>query len=292
VWIDALSNYITALGYANGDDHLFRKFWPADVHVIGKDILWFHTVYWPAMLFALGLDLPKTVAAHGWWVTKSGTKGGKSTGGITTLPEIRALRDRYGLDAFRFYLLRAAPFGSDLEWNEAELDKSFNELANVLGNLLNRVLNMVNKSYDGVLPATTDAVEQIDHDLRAKLAALPGQLEAAYGRLELQQCALLPVELARAGNGFIDATQPFKLKAPEQRPRRDAVLNLAAQVCKSALAALLPVLPEKATAGLSQLGVEVSNRSLADLLTTDLPPGHKVGTGSPLFPKVEATKPS
>src|SRR5690242_20064229 len=144
--------------------------------------------------------------------------GSKSTSRITTLPEIRAIRDRYRLDAFRFYLLRAAPFGSDLEWNVAELDKSFNELANVVGNLLNRVLNMVNKSYDGVMPAATDVVEQIDRDLRAKLAALPAQLDDAYARLELQHCALLPVELARAANGFIDATAPFKLKAPEQRP--------------------------------------------------------------------------
>ena len=290
VWIDALSNYVTALGDPGDEDERFRRFWPADVHVIGKDILWFHTVYWPAMLLALGLPLPKAVAAHGWWVTKSGTKGGKSTGGITTLPEIRTLRERYGLDALRFYMLRAAPFGSDLEWNEAELDKSFNELANVVGNLLNRVLTMVNKYRDGALPAATAAgTGDIDAELRAKLAALPGELAKAYDRLELQQCALLPVELARAGNGFVDATAPFKLaKDPAQAGRLDAVLNLAAQVTKSALVGLLPVLPEKAAAGLRQLGVDIAGRTLAELLTTDLPAGHRVGTGSPLFPKVEA----
>src|SRR4051812_1852759 len=167
-----------------------------------------------------------------------GIKPGKSTGGITTLSEIRVLRERYGFDAFRFYLLRAAPFGSDLEWNEAELDKSFNELANVVGNLLNRTLNMINKYRDGALPAAGSAVEQIDQDLRGKLDALPGQLAVAYDKLELQQAALLPVELARAANGFIDATAPFKLaKDPAQSARLDAVLNLAAQVSKSALAA-------------------------------------------------------
>ena len=297
VWIDALSNYVTALGYpaaADGgrggdDDSLFRRFWPANVHVIGKDILWFHTVYWPAMLMALGLELPRTVAAHGWWVNKSGEKGGKSTGGITQLPEIRELRERYGLDALRFYLLRAAPFGSDLEWNVAELDKSFNELANVVGNLLNRVLTMVNKYRGGVLPAAaTDTAEQIDRDLRARVEALPGQLAGAYERLELQQCALLPVELARAGNGFVDATAPFKLaKDPARAARLDSVLNLAAQVLRTALVGLLPVLPDKAAAGLAQLGVDTTGKTLAELLDGEVPAGHRVGTGSPLFPKVE-----
>ena len=286
VWIDALSNYVTALGYGSGDDSKFRRYWPADVHLIGKEIMWFHTVYWPAMLMALGLDLPRQVFAHGWW-TSEGKKMSKSMGNFIDLAKLRQCAAAYGLDSVRYYLVRAAPFGTDLDWKDADYHSAVNEMANVVGNLLNRVLTMLNKSYDGVLPAATDAVEQIDHDLRARLAALPGQLDAAYGRMELQQCALLPVELARAGNGFIDATQPFKLKAPEQRARRDAVLNLAAQVCKTALAALLPVLPEKAAAGLAQLGVDPAGRSLPDLLSTDLSAGHKVGTGSPLFPKVE-----
>ena len=286
VWIDALSNYVTALGYGSGDDSKFRRYWPADVHLIGKEIMWFHTVYWPAMLMALGLDLPRQVFAHGWW-TSEGKKMSKSMGNFIDLAKLRQCAAAYGLDSVRYYLVRAAPFGTDLDWKDADYHAAVNEMANVVGNLLNRVLTMLNKSYDGVLPAATDAVEQIDHDLRARLAALPGQLDAAYGRMELQQCALLPVELARAGNGFIDATQPFKLKAPEQRARRDAVLNLAAQVCKTALAALLPVLPEKAAVGLAQLGVDPAGRSLPDLLSTDLSAGHKVGTGSPLFPKVE-----
>jgi methionyl-tRNA synthetase len=289
VWIDALSNYITALGYGSEDDSRFRRYWPADVHLIGKEIMWFHTVYWPAMLMALELELPRQVFAHGWW-TAEGKKMSKTMGNFIDLDKLRQCIAAYGLDSVRYYLLRAAPFGTDLDWKDADYHAAVNEMANVVGNLLNRVLTMVNKSNGGVLPAATDAVEQIDHDLRAKLAALPGQLDAAYARLELQQCALLPVELARAGNGFIDATQPFKLKAPEQRPRRDAVLNLAAQVCKTALAALLPVLPEKAAAGLAQLGVEPGGRSLPDLLSTDLPAGHRVGVGQPLFKKVEPPK--
>jgi methionyl-tRNA synthetase len=288
VWIDALSNYVTALGYPTADERegeLFRRFWPADVHVIGKDILWFHTVYWPAMLMALGLPLPKTVAAHGWWV-KGGVKAGKSTGGITTLEEIRAVRARYSLDAFRYYLLRAAPFGADLEWSDAELDKSFNELANVVGNLLNRTLNMLNKYRGGRLPSG-EATEDIDRSLAAATAGLAGQMEEAYARLELQQACLLPVELARAANGYIDATRPFSLaKDPAQSARLDTVLNLAAQATKNALVALLPVLPEKAAAGLAQLGVQTDGRTLADLFGAALPAGHRVGEGNPLFPKV------
>jgi methionyl-tRNA synthetase len=289
VWIDALSNYVTALGYGTSNDADFRKFWPADVHLIGKEIMWFHTVYWPAMLFALDLPVPRKVFAHGWW-TSEGRKMSKTLGNFIDLAKLRTGIASYGLDSLRFYLLRAAPFGSDLDWKDTDYHAAINELANVVGNLLNRVLTMVNKSYDGTLPAMTSAVEQIDRDLRARVDALPGHLTTAYERLDLQQCALLPVELARAGNGFIDATQPFKLKADDQRPRRDAVLNLAAQVCKAALAGLLPILPEKAAAGLAQLGINVAGSSLSELITTGLPAGHKVGTGSPLFPKVEAAK--
>jgi methionyl-tRNA synthetase len=286
VWIDALSNYITALGYASEDESKFRKFWPADVQVIGKDILWFHTVYWPAVLLSLGVPLPKTVAAHGWWV-RGGRKAGKSTGGITTLAEIREICRAYGFDALRYHMLRAAPFGSDLEWSDEEFQKSYHELANVLGNLLNRCLNMVAKYRGGALPAGKPT-EDIDRNLGRLTEALPRQLGDAYQDLELQHACTLPIELARAANGYIDATRPFSLaKDPAQAARLDTVLNLAAQATKTALAALLPVLPEKAAAGLRQLGLDVTNKTLDRLLSDPLAPGHRVGPGEPLFPRVE-----
>jgi methionyl-tRNA synthetase len=289
VWIDALTNYITALGYASDDDSKFRQFWPADVHLIGKDILWFHTVYWPAMLFSLGLDLPKTVAAHGWWV-RGGVKSGKSTGGITSLAEIRAVREKYSLDAIRYHLLRAGTFGGDLEWSEEELDKSFNELANVVGNCLNRTLKMIGSYRDGAVPPVGD-VEDVDDHLVEQTKKLPTALADAYRRLALQECALLPIELARATNGYIDATAPFKLKKDDSKAKRlDTVLNRSAQAIKRALAALLPILPEKAAEGLAQLGVSIEGRTLDELLTADLPAGHRIGQGSPLFPKVETAK--
>lgn len=289
VWIDALSNYITALGYASDDDGKFKKYWPADVHLIGKEILWFHTVYWPAILFALGLPLPKQVFAHGWW-TAEGRKMGKSTGNFIDLEKLRDISSKYSQDALRFYMLRAAPFGSDLDFSQADFDKTYNELANVVGNCLNRTIKMIGRYREGVLPAVgeTDASDAHLVELTGKLA---GSLDDAYAKVELQQCAILPIELARATNGYIDATAPFSLaKDPEKASRLDTVLNRSAQAIKNALVGLLPVLPEKATAGLAQLGVDVTGKTFAQLLATELPAGHKLGDGQPLFPKLELPK--
>jgi methionyl-tRNA synthetase len=285
VWIDALTNYITALGYGSNDRSLFDTYWPG-VNVIGKDILWFHTVYWPAILLALGEAPPRNVVAHGWWI-RGGKKAGKSTGGITTLPEIRELVATYRLDALRYHLLRAAPFGADLEWSQEEFDKAYNELANVVGNCLNRVLKMVNKYRDGAVPAL-GAREEIDQNVIDQSGRLGAQLKSAYERYELQQVVLLPIELARATNGYIDATAPFALaKDPAKSSRLDTVLNLSTSAIYRALVGLLPVLPRKAADGLRQLGVDVNNLTLEQLLSKPPAPGHKLGTGEPLFPRVE-----
>jgi methionyl-tRNA synthetase len=282
VWIDALSNYITALGYASGDDALFRRYWPADVHLIGKEIMWFHTVYWPAMLMSLGLDLPRTVFAHGWW-TAEGKKMSKTMGNFIGLEKLRALIAIHSEDALRYYMLRAAPFGNDLDFSDADFARSYKDLSDVVGNLLNRVLTMVNKYRDGVVPAGT-ATEEIDHNLVRMTQALPSSLGSAYAKLELQQGCLLPIELARAANGYIDATRPFSLaKDPAQSARLDTVLNLAAQATRGSLAALLPVLPDKAAAGLAQLGIDPTRPAPIEA-------GHRVGQGQPLFPRVEAGK--
>jgi methionyl-tRNA synthetase len=286
VWIDALSNYITALGYAGDDDSLFRRYWPADVHLIGKEIMWFHTVYWPAMLMGLGLELPRAVFAHGWW-TSGGRKMQKTLGNFIDLEKIRGLVKTYGEDALRYYLLRAAPFGNDLDFSDADFAKSFNELANQVGNLLNRTLNMLNKNRGGVIGEARPA-EEIDQNLVRMTQALPGQVRDAYAKLDLQQACLAPLDVVRAVNGYIDVTAPWALaKDPSQAARLDTVLNLSAQATRSALVNLLPALPEKAAAGLRQMGVDPSGKTLAELLDKPLPPGHRVGQGQPLFPKVE-----
>lgn len=286
VWIDALSNYITALGYGSSDASLFEKYWPADLHLIGKEILWFHAVYWPAMLFSLGLPLPKRVFAHGWW-TSQGKKMSKTMGNFIGLEKLRALASIHGgFDAVRYYLLRAAPFGADLDWTDADFEKSYNELLRVLGNCLNRVLSMTNKYRGGVLPAPGDR-DTIDDSLVSRIDAFESQLDSAYKALELQQCVLLPIELARAVNGYIDATEPFKLnKDPAKASRLDTVLNLSISAIQRALVGLLPVIPDKAAAGLRQLNLDPSNKRLSELLRP-LPSGHQLGQGQPLFPKIE-----
>lgn len=291
VWIDALSNYVTALGWPqDGETERFKTFWPADVHLIGKEILWFHAFYWPAILIALELPLPKVLYAHGWW-TAEGKKMSKSLGNFLDLDKIRVYIAKYGNDALRFYLLRAAPFGNDLDWTEGDFVKSFTELGNVVGNCLNRVLKMVNKYREGRIPEY-QITEDIDRSLIARADEFAGQLGKAYERIDLQQCAILPVELARAANGYIDTTAPFSLaKDPAKASRLDTVLGLSALAIHRALIGLLPILPVKAADGLRQLGIEVEGKSLAQL-TEPLTPGHKVGDGQPLFPRVDSGKPS
>jgi methionyl-tRNA synthetase len=286
VWIDALSNYITALGYGSDDDSLFKKYWPAQLHLIGKEILWFHAVYWPAMLLSLNLPAPKQVFAHGWW-TSGGKKMSKSMGNFIGLGKLRELATTHGgFDAIRYYLLRAAPFGNDLDWTDGDFEKSYNELLKVLGNCLNRVLSMANKYRGGTLPAVGER-ETIDDSLIARMNSFGALIAESYGNLELQQCAMLPVELARATNGYIDATAPFSLaKDPARASRLDTVLNLSAQAIQRALVGLLPILPEKATAGLRQLNLDPAGKTMAELLKP-MEPGHKLGEGQPLFPKVE-----
>jgi methionyl-tRNA synthetase len=246
--------------------------------------MWFHTVYWPAMLFALGLPAPKQVFAHGWW-TSDGRKMGKSLGNFIGLEQIRQVNGTLGRDALRFYLLRAGPFGSDLDYTAADLTKSYLELGNVVGNLLNRVVNMTTRYRDAAIPAIGETDDAVDAGIRAATDALPGDLAKAYDALAMQQCCLLPLELCRAANGYIDTTAPFKLaKDPAKAARLDTVLNLSAQAIYRALVGLLPVLPDKATAGLAQLGVSSDGKTIAQLFAEPLPAGHKIAGGTVLFP--------
>jgi methionyl-tRNA synthetase len=289
VWIDALSNYITALGFGSANDALYRKYWPG-VHIIGKEILWFHAVYWPAMLLSLGEPLPRQIFAHGWW-TSEGKKMSKSMGNFVDLDKLRAVSTTYSQDALRYYLIRAANFGSDLDWTENDFSKAFNELSRVLGNCLNRILKMVGNYSGGKVPIVQGALEDIDHALIEKTNKLAGEVRDAYLRYDLQAAAMLPIELARQTNGHIDATEPFKLaKDPAKAERLATVLNLQAQAITKALVALIPILPEKALAGLQQLNVSVEGRSFDELMNATLPAGHQLGEGKPLFPKVETAK--
>lgn len=284
VWIDALSNYVTALGMPPGDG---RGYWPASLHLIGKEILWFHAVYWPAMLLALGWELPRRLFAHGWW-TAEGKKMSKSMGNFIDIARLDRYAQVYSQDAVRYYLLRAAPFGSDLDFAEADFVKAFNELADLPGNALNRVIRMLG-TYEGARVPEIDptALHDLDRQLLTQADALPGALERAYGQLELQAAATLPMELARAVNGYIEATAPFKMKDPAMHGRRRTVLAVAARAIASVFVGLLPVTPAKAADGLGQLGISVGPRGqLADLLERARSLGGSVLRAPvPLFPK-------
>ncbi len=173
VWIDALSNYITALGYGSDDDSLFQKYWPADVHMVGKEIVRFHTIYWPIMLMALDLPLPKKIFGHGWLMMKDG-KMSKSKGNVV-YPEM--LVERYSLDALRYYLLRAVPFGSDGVFTPEDFVSRLNyDLANDLGNLLNRTIAMINKYCDGLVPDYASKVTPFDSELSTTAANVVGRV--------------------------------------------------------------------------------------------------------------------
>lgn len=284
VWVDALSNYVTALGYPDGEN--YRNFWPVDIHLIGKEILWFHAVYWPAMLLSLNEPLPKMVFAHGWW-TSEGKKMSKTLGNFVDIDKLRTAIETYSLDALRYYLLRAAPFGSDLDWKDAELATTYAELGNVVGNLLNRTLNMIGKYRQGKVPPL-GAVTETDKGLQTQIASIEQSLNAAYGSVDLQRCVLIPIELARAANAYIDVTRPFSLaKDPQKSAELDTVLNLCANACKRILGALLPVLPEKAVVGLAQLNVSMDEVSIQQLLRDDLPAAHQLSVPEVLFPKIE-----
>jgi methionyl-tRNA synthetase len=287
VWIDALANYVSALGYGReGEDALFKKFWPADVHLIGKEIMWFHTVYWPAVLFSLNLPLPKVVFAHGWW-TADGKKMSKSMGNFIGLEKLREVIAKYSEDALRYYLLRAAPFGSDLDWSEKEFHSAYFELSKKLGNCLNRTTNMTGRYRANTVPAAGE-LQDLDRHLVEHIEAVPAKLAAAYQRYALQECAMIPIELVRAIDGYIEATAPFKLaKDPAQSGRLDTVLNLLIRGMHTALVGLLPILPEKAVAGLKQLGIETAGRTLAELFAAPPAVGRNLGEAAALFPQVE-----
>ncbi|MBS7791450.1 methionine--tRNA ligase [Roseococcus sp. SDR] len=281
VWLDALTNYITAMGYPDENAALW-KFWPADVHFVGKDILRFHAIYWPAFLMAADLPPPKRVFAHGWW-TNEGQKISKSLGNVI---DPLALVEEFGLDPVRYFLLREVPFGQDGDFARGALVNRLNgELADVLGNLANRTLSLIQRNCEGKLPAPA-APAEADGALLDPLTSLP---ETVGKLLESQQYHLALEEIfaqVRGANGYITVQAPWALKKTD--PVRMAVVLRHLHTALRAYATVLqPFMPGSMAALLDQLGVPPDARSLA-ALALPLPEGHMLPPPSPLFRKVES----
>lgn len=286
VWIDALCNYITALGYGSKDDSLFKKFWPADIQMVGKEIVRFHTIYWPIMLMALDLPLPKHIVGHGWLVMKDG-KMSKSKGNVI-YPE--TIVDRYGLDALRYYLMKAVPFGNDGRFTPEDFVEKMNfDLANDLGNLLNRTVAMINKYCDGQIPVLQSGVTPFDKDLEETAATAIQEycnhLEKTYFAKALESLW----KLVSRTNKYIDETEPWKLAKSEadQTALNSVLAHLAASLRVIAIL-LQPVMTHAPKQIFEQLGLPTDQMAIKGLSFFDLPANTQVvKKGTPIFPRLD-----
>ncbi|MGI2329715.1 methionine--tRNA ligase [Planococcus sp. YIM B11945] len=287
VWVDALSNYITSLGYGSEDDSLFNKYWPADVHVVGKDIVRFHTIYWPIFLMALDLPLPKKIFAHGFIMMKDG-KMSKSKGNVV-YPEM--LVERYGLDATRYFLLRELPFGSDGVFSpESFIERTNFDLANDLGNLLNRTVSMINKYFEGTVPQVEGYKTEFDETLQQ----IAKQTVANYEQyMEKMQFSLVLSEvwtLISRTNKYIDETQPWVLAKDEAlQPQLASVMGHLAESLRMTAVMLQPFLPNAPKQIVEQLGLSEDTLAWETLEQFgNIPASTKVvGKGTPIFPRLE-----
>ncbi len=283
VWVDALTNYISALGYPDMDAEAYKKFWPANVHVMGKDILRFHAVYWPAFLMSVGIEPPKTIFAHGWW-TVEGQKMSKSLGNVV-LPA--QMIETFGVDQIRYALLREVAFGNDGDFSQKNITIRINsELANTIGNLCQRTLSQIAKNCDGKVPSP-GVLEDADHELlkqcgQEMLLAVRGEFE----RLQFSKAIEIIVQAANAANIYIDAQAPWTLKKTDTA-RMQTVLYVLAEAIRNIALVLQPFCPDAAGRMLDQLAVAQDLRDFAHVGGLhSLKPGVELPAPSGVFPRI------
>ena len=285
VWIDALTNYITALGYLSDDDSLFKKYWPADLHLVGKEIVRFHAIIWPALLMALDLPLPKQVFGHGW-LKIDGGKIGKSLGNYK---DPREYIDKYGVDAVRYYALREVSFGSDGNFSEEALIARTNaDLANTLGNLLNRTIAMTNKYFDGVI-SNSKINEEIDTELINKASNLKLVVDKNMEKLYINDALEEIFNFLRECNKYIDDTTPWVLAKEEKLERLQTVLYNLLESIRISSVLLTPFMPTTTEKIFKQLNTNLNTYDTLNEFGA-LENNHKLGQIEVLFKRIEIKK--
>ncbi len=284
VWLDALMNYLTALGY--GTDEKLMDFWPARVHLIGKDILRFHAVYWPAFLMSLDLPLPKHIAAHGWW-TRNGEKMSKSKGNVINPKEVA---DAYGLENFRYFMLREVPFGGDGDFSQkALIDRINSDLGNDLGNLLNRLIGMSSKYSDGAVSSAK--VAELYPEELAELHASIDRLEPLLYEMQLHRYLEELWRPLSVANKAIDRYQPWGLMKEGKEEQALALLGLIANILAKVSVMLHPVMPQTTQTIARALGFTITPAAYEDLIVRkDLLSDFSVEKVPPLFPRIEEVR--
>ena len=283
VWLDALFNYLTALGYGSEDESMLQKYWPAKLHIVGKDILKFHAVYWPAFLMSIDYKLPKKIAAHGWW-TRDGEKMSKSKGNVINPKEVA---DAYGLENFRYFMLREVPFGADGDFSEkALIDRINNDLGNDLGNLLNRIIGMAYKYFDGKI-SSENVGKYYPNELNEAKEIIAKIEEKYLWKMQTHKFLEELWKILSIGNKAIDVYKPWELMKNKEEEKAMALLGLIANLLAMTSVYLHAVMPKTTSKIAEALNFEINTKSFKDINEGKLLKDFVIEKIPPLFPKIE-----